>query len=204
MDTKQKILDVSLKLFSRKGFTAISVRDICSIVGVKESAIYYFFKNKKEILDTLTAKFLEMNKNYMDTLNIDISQVSNITNKEFLEVINHYLEDYLMGDFVNSFLRILIIEQGYNEQLRILLHKVLFDEPVQYQSKIFAVLIELGYFKKVNPEYLALAFYSPVLYYFQKYLIGSEITKEAKDNVRKAINTHIDCFLQQYSEVHYE
>lgn len=204
MDTKQKILDVSLKLFSRKGFTAISVRDICSIVGVKESAIYYFFKNKKEILDTLTAKFLEMNKNYMDTLNIDISQVNNITNKEFLEVINHYLEDYLMGDFVNSFLRILIIEQGYNEQLRILLHKVLFDEPVQYQSKIFAVLIELGYFKKVNPEYLALAFYSPVLYYFQKYLIGSEITKEAKDNVRKAITTHIDCFLQQYSEVHYE
>ncbi|MGL6200560.1 MAG: TetR/AcrR family transcriptional regulator [Lachnospiraceae bacterium] len=204
MDTKQKILDISLKLFSQKGFTAVSVRDICSIVGVKESAIYYFFKNKKEILDTLTAKFLEMNKNYIDALNIDISQVRNITNKEFLEIINHYLEDYLMGDFVNSFLRILIIEQGYNEELRILLHKVLFDEPVQYQSKIFAVLIELGYFKKVNPEYLALSFYSPVLYYFQKYLIGSEMTKEAKDNVRKAINTHIDFFLQQYSEVHYE
>ncbi len=204
MDTKQKILDVSLELFSQKGFTATSVRDICKIVGVKESAIYYFFKNKKDILNTLVEKFLEINRNYMDTLSSNISHVSNVTSKDFLNVINHYLEDYLMDAFVNSFIRVLIIEQAYNEDLRTLFHKVLFDEPVQYQSSIFSVLMDLGYFKKNNPEYLALSFYSPILYYFQKYLIGTEITEDVKDSARKAIRTHIDFFLQQHSEVHYE
>ena len=140
----------------------------------------------------------------MDTLSSNISHVSNVTSKDFLNVINHYLEDYLMDAFVNSFIRVLIIEQAYNEDLRTLFHKVLFDEPVQYQSSIFSVLMDLGYFKKNNPECLALSFYSPILYYFQKYLIGTEITEDVKDSARKAIRTHIDFFLQQHSEVHYE
>ncbi|MFR7443331.1 MAG: TetR/AcrR family transcriptional regulator [Sellimonas intestinalis] len=32
-NTKQKILDVSLDLFSRKGFSAVSIRDICAQVN---------------------------------------------------------------------------------------------------------------------------------------------------------------------------
>lgn len=43
-DTKQRILDVSLDLFSRSGFSAVSIRDICGQVQIKESSIYYYFK----------------------------------------------------------------------------------------------------------------------------------------------------------------
>ena len=37
-DTKQRILDVSLELFSQNGFSAVSIRDICRQVQIKESA----------------------------------------------------------------------------------------------------------------------------------------------------------------------
>jgi len=55
--TKQKILDVSLDLFSQNGFSAVSVRDICKRVGIKESSVYYHFKNKQSILDDLLQHF---------------------------------------------------------------------------------------------------------------------------------------------------
>lgn len=204
MDTKKKIIDVSLELFSQKGFTAISVRDICKIVGVKESAIYYFFKNKKEILDTLLEEFLAINKNYTDSLYSNTSQVNRITQEDFLNVIDHYLEDYLMNPFVNSFIKILYIEQSNNTELRKLFNKVLFDEPIQFQSMIFDILINLGYLKKVDSQYLAVSFYAPILYYYQKYLIALDMTEDTKSTLRNEIKSHTDFFLKQYSEVHYE
>ena len=48
-DTKQRILDVSLELFSQNGFSAVSIRDICRQVQIKESSVYYYFKSKQAI-----------------------------------------------------------------------------------------------------------------------------------------------------------
>ena len=56
-ETKQKILDVSLDLFSQKGFSAVSIRDICKSVGIKESSVYYHFKNKQSIFNELLQRF---------------------------------------------------------------------------------------------------------------------------------------------------
>lgn len=50
-ETKQKILDAALNLFSQKGFSAVSIRDICKVVDIKESSIYYHFQNKQAILE---------------------------------------------------------------------------------------------------------------------------------------------------------
>ncbi|MGL5511939.1 MAG: TetR/AcrR family transcriptional regulator, partial [Sporomusa sp.] len=57
MGTKQKILDTALALFSRRGFNAVSVRDIAYAVGVKESALYRHFRNKQAVFDALVEKY---------------------------------------------------------------------------------------------------------------------------------------------------
>ena len=56
-ETKQKILDVALDLFSQNGFSAVSIRDICKVVDIKESSVYYHFKNKQTIFDELLQRF---------------------------------------------------------------------------------------------------------------------------------------------------
>ena len=48
-ETKQKILSISLKLFADRGYHAVSIRDICREVPIKESTLYYYFQNKREI-----------------------------------------------------------------------------------------------------------------------------------------------------------
>ena len=57
MSTRDKIMDVALNMFSERGYEAVSIRDICGEVGIKESTLYYHFKNKKDILDSLIEKF---------------------------------------------------------------------------------------------------------------------------------------------------
>ena len=58
-NTRQQVLDVALRQFSKYGFLAVSIRDICKEVGIKESTVYYHFKNKQDILDSLVHEFEE-------------------------------------------------------------------------------------------------------------------------------------------------
>ena len=53
MSTREKIIEVSLELFAKRGFSGVSVRDIAKEVGVRESALYKHFKNKQDILDQI-------------------------------------------------------------------------------------------------------------------------------------------------------
>jgi AcrR family transcriptional regulator len=45
-----------LELFSKKGYQSVSIRDIGKQVGIKESSIYYHFKDKQAIMDSLLSK----------------------------------------------------------------------------------------------------------------------------------------------------
>ena len=49
-DTKQRILDVSLELFSQNGFSAVSIRDICRQVQIKESSVYFAYSRTKQAI----------------------------------------------------------------------------------------------------------------------------------------------------------
>lgn len=50
MDTKEKIFDVSLDLFSKKGYDSVSLREIAKEVGIRKSSIYSHYTSKEAIL----------------------------------------------------------------------------------------------------------------------------------------------------------
>lgn len=45
--TKDKILDIALKMFSEKGFASVSVEDVADIAGIKRPTVYYYFKTRE-------------------------------------------------------------------------------------------------------------------------------------------------------------
>jgi AcrR family transcriptional regulator len=49
-DVEEKILEKSIDLFYRHGFVKASIRDIVKEVGITNSTVYLYFKNKDEIL----------------------------------------------------------------------------------------------------------------------------------------------------------
>ncbi|MFF2890540.1 TetR/AcrR family transcriptional regulator [Paenibacillus sp. NPDC057967] len=56
-------MEVSIDLFSRQGFNAVSIRDITGLVGIKKSTLYYHFKNKEHILSSIFAEYREVYRN---------------------------------------------------------------------------------------------------------------------------------------------
>ena len=52
-DTKQKILDKALALFSSRGYDAFSVGEIAQAVGIKAPSLYNYFPSKQAIFDAL-------------------------------------------------------------------------------------------------------------------------------------------------------
>lgn len=51
--TRQQILDAALRLFSERGFSRTTVRDIARAAGITDAAIYYHFESKQELLEAL-------------------------------------------------------------------------------------------------------------------------------------------------------
>ena len=62
--TKEKIINAAIILFSDKGYSKVSVRDIAKEVGIKAASLYNYFESKEEILHTLYDYFFE-NQNKM-------------------------------------------------------------------------------------------------------------------------------------------
>ena len=55
----QRILDASLKIFSRKGFFESKISEIAEEAGVADGTIYLYFKNKDDLLISLFEAKLE-------------------------------------------------------------------------------------------------------------------------------------------------
>lgn len=58
-DTKQRILEKSLELFSAKGYDAVSVGEIAKAVGIKAPSLYNHFPSKQAIFDAILETSLD-------------------------------------------------------------------------------------------------------------------------------------------------
>lgn len=51
--TKRRIFNTAIKLFATKGFDNSGIEEITAVSGVAKGSLYYHFKTKEEIFDTL-------------------------------------------------------------------------------------------------------------------------------------------------------
>jgi len=79
--TKQKILDASLKLFSKKGFKETTIKDIAREVGITEGAIYRHFTSKEEIINEIIGTITEeLRDKLLDAINESTSEKETLKN----------------------------------------------------------------------------------------------------------------------------
>jgi AcrR family transcriptional regulator len=57
-DTRTRIQAIALELFTEQGYDATSLREIAERLGVTKAALYYHFKSKEEIVESLMADHL--------------------------------------------------------------------------------------------------------------------------------------------------
>ncbi len=140
-DTKSKIIEVSLEMFSIGGYETVSVRDIAKAVGIKESSIYYHFKSKRDILNTIVAAFEQRAKELTDLLFINIANHGAGNNISHRWIREYYCDRFLFDLFCNRVMRLLMIEQLHDREMEKKYLQWMFEKPLEIQS---AVLEKLG------------------------------------------------------------
>lgn len=203
MGTKQRIIEKALLLFSEKGYSDVYVGDIAEAVGIKAPSLYKHFKNKQEIFDAILtelkngysehAAMLQINGNN-EQLDADIYE--KISEDTLIETGKGLFLYFLHDEKVKLFRKMLTIEQFHDKELSRLYTKQYFDDPLNYQTELIALLIEKGTLKKGNPSIMALEFYSPVY----TLLTLCDRCPERESQALEMLTEHIKCFSRNYTD----
>ncbi len=52
-----RILDAADELFSTRGFSGVSVRDIAELAGVKKASVFYYYQSKDELFERVLERY---------------------------------------------------------------------------------------------------------------------------------------------------
>ena len=192
MNTKDRILETALSMFSDHGYDSVSIRDICGVVGIKESTVYYHYKNKQDILDSLFIRFEEHVNSLLDVLRS--TDAWNDSQNPSLEWIDTYFFDqYLLDPFCNKMMRLMLIEQLHNKEIQQKYNKWLFEEPYKIEMSVFETLAQLSIMSEEMAEQAGKSFCSHITMLVFKYLLNGEFTTQKKNAFRKEANSYIEC-----------
>lgn len=93
-EARERILAASVKTFAEKGFDGARMDAIAKEAGVNKALIYYYFKSKKELLDTLVSDFLVQSEELILHLIRDFDFRGNQNSAEIFEQVFHYLAEH--------------------------------------------------------------------------------------------------------------
>lgn len=138
-NTKDKIFDHALQLFSEKGFDGVSIRDIARAVGIKESSIYNHYDGKRSIIDAVCQRFA-------DTLSVSRPPLSEVEKwldhmrprDVFKALITFYGRQ--IDPRITQMARTVLAEQFHNETARRIFTEELIRKNSRYYAQVLALL----------------------------------------------------------------
>ena len=169
-DTKQKILDKALELFSAQGYDSVSVGEIAKAVGIKAPSLYNHFPGKQAIFDAIVESTAAQYEADTDKIDIhvqnakqDIPVFTEITADALFEKVRQIFEYSLHNETISRFRRMMTIEQFRSPELAALYSRRYVERILRYHAGIFRALIASGEICAEDPDALAMMYVSPVL-----------------------------------------
>jgi AcrR family transcriptional regulator len=201
MNTKEKIIDEALTLFSEKGYANVFVGDIADRVGIKAPSLYKHYKNKKAIFDAIIE---EMNRRFTEQAKAmqingtdaaaDAGIYKNLSEDQLIKLGREFFLYYLHDDYNRKFRKMLTLEQFHDMDLAKMYSKLYVDDPLSYQRMLFGFMVMAGVLQTDNVQVMTLHFYSPI--YFMLTVCDREPEREPE--MLKLLDEHIKQFDRLY------
>ncbi|OLR59262.1 TetR family transcriptional regulator [Anaerostipes sp. 494a] len=194
-NTKERILEEALKLFSQSGYMGTSMNDIASKLGVTKAALYKHYKSKQEILDSIIDKMNELDMERVKQYEMPEGEMTKVIAeyketafdkiKEFTKVqFLHWTEE----EFSCCFRKMLTLEQYREPQMAQLYQNYLASGPLSYIEALFSGMLE----DAGKARQVALDFYGPIFLLYSIY----DGTND-KSQVIKLLEEHMDHFSRE-------
>ena len=203
MHTKQRILREALRLFSQKGYDAVSVEQNANAVGIKAPSLYKHYKSKQDIFNAIfeeTAKrygaFAESISVHLGDSGQDLQVFSAITADGLVEKVRSLISYSLHDEFVSQFRRMMTIEQFRSPELSALYSQRYVAQIQNYHKGLFQRMIAAGVMVDEDPDLLAMMYDSPILI-----LLGEcDRHPEKEQQIMGTLEDHVRLFYQTFHQ----
>ena len=198
-DTKQRILDKALELFSAQGYDAVSMGQIAAAVGIKAPSLYNHYPSKRAIFDAIVEETATQYERDTGRIDIhvqdsarDVPVFTAITADALVEKVRQIFDYSLHNETISRFRRMMSIEQFRSPELAALYSARYVERVVRYHAGIFRALIAAGEIAAEDPDALAMLYVAPVLT-----LIGvCDRQPERESECLQKLRTHVRLFFR--------
>ena len=201
--TKQRILLEALRLFSHKGYDAVSVEQIADAVGIRAPSLYKHYKGKQDIFDAIFEETAKRYGAFTDSISVhlgdsdqDLAVFRTITADALVEKVRSLIAYSLHDEFVSQFRRMVTIEQFRSPELSALYSQRYVAQIQQYHEELFRRMIAAGVMRRESPELLALMYDAPILL-----LLGEcDRHPEKEQQIMGTPEDHVRLFYQTFHQ----
>ena len=201
-DTAERIFDEAIDLFAQKGYDNVSIRDIASAVGIKESSIYKHYTNKEAILQ----KIIQYPLAKMYTIAQRDDTTEQLIQKEGLEGFiadtGTVFASWLTDPNTTKILRIFYIELYHNDEI-MQSYTDLISAGETFWTLVFSIMIKQGLIKPQDPQVLSSEFLAYFWNAFTNYFLiqYGRTSCTFMQLYSDSINRHVAHFMKSNGEL---
>ncbi|UOY92579.1 TetR/AcrR family transcriptional regulator [Ectobacillus sp. JY-23] len=192
--TKHKILVTSIELFSRKGYSAVSVREITKAVGVKESSLYNHFKSKEDILQMIYDMFQTQHRKALPDVSLLPMIVKKQSVEQFLTAGVQNFKDSVQVNLHEKMWRIVSIEQFRDQRARDIVVNQIYGKTIEFLEVAFKAFMTENKIKEQDARQLAIEYQYPVFTMMMEFMLLRYDNKDTAE-VEQKMQQHVTFFL---------
>lgn len=174
-ETRDKLLDAGLQLFSEKGFDGTSVMDIEAAVGLKpgNGSFYRHFKSKEDLMEQVVHREIESVRHWRNEM-----IVPDEDDMDMEKIRRTFVESLESMEAIKDLINLLAREygQGRFPELMANLKALLMDDGIEAFREDYRAAIKKGVLLDMDPRILSSILMSSLVgYHLANMYFGSEL-----------------------------
>ena len=159
-DTKERILDAALEMFSRNGYAGTNIRELSASLGLVKSGVYKHFESKEAIWNALLDKMIAYYEEHFGSAE-HLPRVPD-TLEELVRMTMQMVNVTVRDERIVMTRKLLSIEQFRDERARDLATKHFLTGLTDMFTRLFRGMMDKGLLRDDDPKMLAFAYTSPI------------------------------------------
>ena len=159
-DTKERILDAALVMFSRNGYAGTNIRELSASLGLVKSGVYKHFESKEAIWNALLDKMIAYYEEHFGSAE-HLPPVPD-TLEELVSMTMQMVNITVRDERIVMTRKLLSIEQFRDERARDLATKHFLTGLTDMFTRLFRGMMDKGLLWNDDPKMLAFAYIAPI------------------------------------------
>ena len=159
-DTKERILEAALEMFSQNGYAGTNIRELSASLGLVKSGVYKHYESKEAIWNALLDEMIAYYEEHFGSPE-HLPPVPNSL-EELVQVTMQMVNFTVRDERIIMTRKVLTLEQFRDARARELATKHFLTGLTDIFTQIFTGMMDKGLLRKDDPAMLAFAYTAPI------------------------------------------